>query len=262
MKKIVIILCMMMLTSCAQSPESKNEPPKKSTESLQKEETETKEAEEVVSKSIAPEYKINSQTSAVEPIGGAPAKVALLTIDDAPDKYALEMAKTLKGLDAKAIFFVNGIFLESEEQKQILKEIAGMGFEIGNHTHSHPDLKTLSEEKQREEILSLNDAIEGVIGNRPRFFRAPYGSNTPVSNELARQEGMTSMKWTYGYDFNKEYREPAALTNIMVNTPLLTNGANLLMHDKKWTSEALEGIVSGLRAKGYTFVDPKAIQTP
>ena len=68
------------------------------------------------------------------------------------------------------------------------------------------------------------------------------------------------MNWTYGYDWEKQYRDPDSLADIMVNTPYLTNGANLLMHDREWTSAALPKIVEGLRAKGFGFIDPKTIK--
>nr|WP_316046622.1 hypothetical protein [Planococcus glaciei] len=68
------------------------------------------------------------------------------------------------------------------------------------------------------------------------------------------------MNWTYGYDWEKQYMDAAALTDIMVNTEFLRNGANLLMHDREWTAQALPGIIEGLRAKGYSFVEPDEIE--
>src|SRR5690606_18970829 len=94
------------------------------------------------------------------PIGDANEKVVLLTIDDAPDKHALEMAKTLKKLNAPAIFFVNGHFLNTVEEKAVLQEIHEMGFAVGNHTKTHPDLQQLSEADQQEEILSVSNMVE------------------------------------------------------------------------------------------------------
>ncbi|MCJ7843277.1 polysaccharide deacetylase family protein [Lederbergia sp. NSJ-179] len=208
-----------------------------------------------------PEYVLNDVYSVV-PIDDAEAKVVLLTIDDAPDKYALEMAKTLKKLDAPAIFFVNGHFITTPEKEKILKEIYDMGFEIGNHTYSHNDLTTLSPEKQKEEILSVNDKVEEITGERPKFFRAPFGKNTDVSRQIAKDEKMELMNWSFGYDWNEEYMSKEKIADIMVNTNLLANGANLLMHDREWTNAALEEIVKGLRGKGYETVNPHLIQTP
>ncbi|GIN57504.1 hypothetical protein J8TS2_18230 [Lederbergia ruris] len=209
----------------------------------------------------APEYELSDVYSIV-PIDEANPKVALLTIDDAPDQYALEMAKTLKELDAPAIFFVNGHFMTTPEKEDIVKEIYDMGFEIGNHTYSHEDLTTLSPEEQKEEILSVNDQVEKITGERPKFLRAPFGKNTDISKGIAKDEKMVLMNWTYGYDWNAEYMNKEGIADIMVNAPELGNGANLLMHDREWTNAALEDIVKGLRDKGYETVDPSLIKTP
>jgi len=210
---------------------------------------------------VSPEYKVNQTTFALEPIGEANPKVALLTIDDAPDEHALEMAKTLKKLNAPAIFFVNGHFINSPEKEKVIKEIHDLGFIIGNHTYSHSDLTTLPEEKQREEILSVNEIVEKIIGEKPKFFRAPFGKNTDYSRQIVADEDMLLMNWTYGYDWEKEYMTGEAISDIMVNTPLLQDGANLLMHDREWTNDGLEKIVEGLRDKGYELLDPILIDT-
>jgi peptidoglycan/xylan/chitin deacetylase (PgdA/CDA1 family) len=192
-----------------------------------------------------PQYKMKTDFS-IESISNPQEKVVLLTIDDAPDKNALTMANTLKALNVKAIFFVNGHFIDTPEEGEVLKQIHQMGFPIGNHTYHHKSLKEQSEEQQREEIIGLNDRIEELIGERPKFFRAPFGMNTDYSKKLAAEEKMLLMNWTYGYDWEKDYQSKEALADIMVNTPLLRNGANLLMHDREWTSAALEDIVKWL----------------
>ena len=226
---------------------------------------EEQEPEEVV----PPTYELNSETWSIIPIDDANEQVVLLTIDDAPDGYALDMAKTLQALDANAIFFVNGHFLETTEQKEILKEIYDMGFMIGNHTYSHPVLPDLSEEEQKEEIVKVSDMVEEIIGERPKFFRAPHGANTDYTEELAQEEGMLLMNWSYGYDYFKPYQDKDKLTTAMitgegpeVDVPysLLKPGANLLMHDREWTAAALHDIVIGLREQGYEMVDPKLIK--
>lgn len=221
--------------------------------------SETGEFGETIEEAASPMYEMDADWG-FSPIGDADPKVVLLTIDDAPDKHALDMAKTLHELDAPAIFYVNGHFIETEEQKEVLKEIHDMGFPIGNHTKTHANLQEISEEEQREEIVSVSDAIEEAIGERPKFFRAPFGVNSDYSRALVDEEGMLLMNWSYGYDWEKQYMEPTALADIMVNTEFLKDGANLLMHDREWTAAALPDIVEGLRDKGYDFIDPLTIK--
>ncbi|WLD95004.1 polysaccharide deacetylase family protein [Alkalihalobacillus sp. AL-G] len=187
-------------------------------------------------------------------------KAVLLTIDDAPDTYGLEMAQTLKELNVPAIFFINGHFIDTGEEKEVLRKIHDLGFEIGNHTMTHTNLSNLSVEEQKQEILTLNEEIEAITGEKPIFFRAPFGVNTDFSKNLVNEQNMMFMNWTFGYDWEAEYQNSQALTDIMVNTELLTNGAIILAHDREWTNEALKNIVEGLRGKGYTFIDPDQIE--
>ena len=207
-----------------------------------------------------PAYRLNPVNWSVEPIEDAPAQAVLVTIDDAPAEHSVEMAETLKSLGVPAIFFVNGHFLDTEEEKADLKKIHEMGFAIGNHTYNHTTLKTIGDAEQREEILSLSEMVEEIIGEKPEFSRAPNGTNTDFSKTRVEAEGMLGMNWSYGYDWEQQYNDAAALADIMVNTEFLRNGANLLMHDRAWTAEALPAIVKGLQNKGYGFIDPESIE--
>jgi peptidoglycan/xylan/chitin deacetylase (PgdA/CDA1 family) len=267
MKHILLLMFAALLTGCANSEngDEEMEPDGGETETEESfaEEAEEQSEEKSDAGSSDPEfsYEVHPDTFQIVPKSEGDPEVALITIDDAPDGHAVEMAQTLHEMDAGAIFFVTGMFIQDEAGQEALTEIHEMGFEIGNHTMTHPYLDETGPENTREEIAGVNDLIESVTGERPRFFRAPFGINTDVSAQVAEEEGMTLMNWTYGYDWEAEYQEPAALADIMVNTELLTPGANLLMHDRTWTAEALPDIVTGLREKGYDIVDPADIKS-
>lgn len=205
-------------------------------------------------------YTVDAATSRILPSSDkAESAAVLITIDDAPDENAVEMAHTLKALEAPAIFFVNGMYIETEEGQEKLKEIHELGFEIGNHTYNHFNISELTPGDTALEIVDTSDLIEEVIGERPKYFRAPFGVNTEASIDTAGEENMIVMNWTYGFDWEPEYQDPEALADIMVNTEMLGDGANLLMHDRTWTSGALADIIKGLRDKGYTLIDPDTI---
>lgn len=222
---VVFILLVGVMAACssndneessAEQSGEETEAPEENTESQENEdsdenETNEQEAEEGNEEENAenqePIYYIDEETAAIHPIDDADENVVLLTIDDAHDEYALEMAETLQEKDAKAIFFVNGHFIEDEEGQEALKTIHEMGFPIGNHTYSHPVIPEIPEDEQTEEIISLNDKIEEIIGERPQFFRAPHGANSDHSREVVKEEGMVLMNWTYGFDYFEEYRD-------------------------------------------------------
>src|SRR5690625_1733263 len=275
----LLILLLLVITSCSNNHNEKEqnnnlnieqdnqeeiieeEPDAEENNNEQNEENTTQENENEQEEIVKATYEVNQETWSITPLDDANEKVDLLTIDDAPDGHALEMAETLQALDANAIFFVNGHFLESDEQKETIKEIFNMGFMIGNHTYSHPDLTELSVDEQKEEIVRVNDMVKEITGEYPQFFRAPFGNNTDYSKRLVKKEGMVFMNWTYGYDWEPGYQTKESITDIMINTEYLRDGANLLMHDREWTAAALHDIVVGLRDKGYEIVDPKLIKT-
>lgn len=258
-----ILLSSSLLFACGTDTEGETQENQSASETSQSSETNSNSTSENTSEQAEQEftYQINPQTWGVQPIEGSNAdeEVVLLTIDDAPDTYSLEIAETLYEMDAPAIFFVNGMYIEDEEGQEKLRQIHDMGFEIGNHTHTHANLQTIPQEQQYEEIMETSDLIEDVIGERPRFFRAPHGANTEYSESVVAEDNMTLMNWSFGYDWQPEYQDPNALADIMVNTELLGNGANLLMHDREWTMQAMPDIVTGLRENGYEIVNPANI---
>lgn len=208
-----------------------------------------------------PAYEANENWY-LKPLDDQDEEVVLITIDDAPDDHAVEMAHTLDDLDVPAIFFVNGHFIDDEEGEENLKEIDELGFPIGNHTMTHPDLTTISEEEQEEEILGVSEMVEDILGEKPDYFRAPHGKNTDFSSNLVEDEGMLNLNWSYGYDWEEEYQDADKLQEIMTTSPLLDNGAILLMHDRDWTNEALEDIVKDLQDQGYDMANPEEIKNP
>ncbi|MFV8805340.1 polysaccharide deacetylase family protein [Aerococcus urinaeequi] len=217
-------------------------------------------------------YYIDPETSSVLPANeDANPNVVLATVDDVPRKLpetptsSVEEAQAMADRGIYGIFFVNGMYLQGEdgeEGRQALKEIADMGHVIGNHTLTHYSLDQVpDEETLRHEIIGNQDIIEEVIGYRPQFFRPPHGIETPELEGILEEENMVAMNWSYGFDWDENYSDPATLADVMVNTEFLSPGANLLMHDLTWTNEAMPAILDGIHAKGYEFVDARDIAT-
>lgn len=269
MKKMLILASLAaLLAGCSSAGEDnadaeQNEKADTAAEEEAEEQHEEKKEEEeqktAASKEEKVTYKVNEANWTVQSEESEGDEV-LLTFDDAPDKNAVKIAEILAENKVPAIFFVNGMFLQDEEGRNALKKIKDMGFAIGNHTTTHASLPDLSEEEQLEELKETDELVEEITGEKPAFFRAPFGQNTPFSDEYAKEHGMIKMNWTYGYDFEAEYQDAEALTDVTLNTELLTDGANILMHDREWTKEAIGPIIEGFNEKGYYFIDPQYIE--
>lgn len=283
---VLIITAVFLLSACGTAPKAKSDnqqhavkdkspsvtksDKKKSSDTSAEGQTSDKSSEKTdktqtktsMNQTTKPSYKIDPKSWSVVPLDPSnKKKVVLITIDDAPDQHALEMAKTMKSLNVTGIFFVNGMFLKGDQKAKELKQIYNMGFMIGNHTDTHPNLSKLPASKQIEQIQAVTKRVKDITGTAPAFFRAPFGVNTDVSRNEVKKEGMVLMNWSFGYDWHKQYENKKALTKIMLNTPYLHNGAILLMHDRPWTAAALKDIITGLRKKGYVMVNPHDIET-
>jgi len=185
-------------------------------------------------------------------------KIALLTFDDSPSGVStLAILDILDKYNAKAIWFINGYY--AEKHKDLLKEIHDRGHIIGNHTWWHKNFKLdkLSPEETREEIVSINDLVEEVIGERPKFFRAPNGTYTEEAKKVIREENMQYMNWSVG-SRDWELKKPEEIKEQVLAT--IHNGANILFHDKKITAEVLDSILKELTDQGYTFVLPTEVR--
>ena len=69
------------------------------------------------------------------------------------------------------------------------------------------------------------------------------------------------MTWSNGsldWDSKNFYKPAAIIKNVMDQ---LHPGSNILMHELPWTVETLDSLLTQLENKGYSFVDPRSIQT-
>lgn len=187
-----------------------------------------------------------------------PKKVVLLTFDDGPKEKKMinSMMDTLDKHHAKAIFFVNGYRIKTHPE--LLKLIHDRGGIIGNHTQDHIVLKHESKAKVTQQIEDTQKLIEDTINEAPRFLRAPNGATNDTVHALAKKHDMLYMNWSVGsLDWVNQKDPDAVISNVMDQ---LHSGSIILMHELPWTVEALDELLTKLEAKGYTFVDPNAIE--
>jgi peptidoglycan/xylan/chitin deacetylase (PgdA/CDA1 family) len=98
-------------------------------------------------------------------------KPVALTFDDGPSRWTPLVLDLLREHEARATFFVIG--QRAREHPHLVKQIVAEGHELGSHTLTHPRLTEIPEVEVRQEITGGLDAIEEVLGKRPKLFRAP-----------------------------------------------------------------------------------------
>ena len=73
-----------------------------------------------------------------------------------------------------------GLYLSSRQ----LRDLATFNFEIGNHTYSHANCRSLSAEDFAREIDRNKAVLEAASGTKVRSFSVPYGSSADLTGEL------------------------------------------------------------------------------
>ena len=173
----------------------------------------------------------------------------LLTFDDyASAEQADHLLKTLQEYDVRAMFFFQGDW--ATEHPDLLKRFADAGHIIGNHTLTHPNLRTLSDAE-----------IERQIGGEPHaqpWFRPPYGSYGKRVRRIARSLGYVVCYWTVdSHDWNGRATPESILQRVL---PRLHKGATILLHAHiEATIEVLPELIEEIQKRGYrldSFSDP------
>jgi peptidoglycan/xylan/chitin deacetylase (PgdA/CDA1 family) len=85
------------------------------------------------------------------------------------------------------------------------------GHQIAHHTWSHADLTQLNVTGINQEMTLLSDALQRVIGRRPRHFRLPYGATSGVVETTLANLGYKIIGWSA--DTN-DWRTPDAAPNV------------------------------------------------
>jgi peptidoglycan/xylan/chitin deacetylase (PgdA/CDA1 family) len=183
-------------------------------------------------------------------------RAVALTFDDGPSESTPQILEILARHDVPATFFQIGANVE--RLPSVARTVADAGHTIGNHSQTHPLLSLRSRGFIEEELRRAQAAIEDHTGQRPEWFRAPYGVRwfglAPVQQRL----GLTGVMWTViGYDW--KLRAGAIVKRV---AGAIGNGAIVCLHDARElqvqpdigeTVEAVRRLVPMLLDQGYTF---------
>ncbi|MBI4057348.1 MAG: polysaccharide deacetylase family protein [Elusimicrobia bacterium] len=179
-----------------------------------------------------------------------------LTFDDGPGSDTPKFLEMLRRYDAKATFFMMGS--QVKQHPDVAREVQKEGHLIGNHTFSHPNFYFYKKEDKREklksEIESGREAILGATGSDPVFLRMPNGYVRDWVKEVAQEEKVILVNWTYGSDWTKI--DTAQMLKGYLSH--LHSGAVLLFHDggkdRSRTLSILEKVLKEMEKKNLKAV--------
>ncbi|RAT95590.1 delta-lactam-biosynthetic de-N-acetylase [Brevibacillus sp. Leaf182] len=187
-------------------------------------------------------------------LGDTTKKELYLTFDNGYENgFTPKILDTLLAKKVPAIFFVTGHFVK--EQPELLKRMAKEGHLIGNHSWSHPDMTTVPNQKIRDELTKVSDAVQQVTGQATmRYLRPPRGIFSDRTLAVTKELGYTNVFWSVAYkDWDTKVQRGAkyAYDNVMAQ---LHPGAVILLHSvSKDNAEALGTIIDEARKQGYEF---------
>ena len=179
-------------------------------------------------------------------------KYVALTFDDGPHPSLTPAAlDILNRHGAKGTFFMLG--QNANRYKSIVARAAAEGHELGVHTWSHIKMNSCSRAKVDNEVGRTQRILAEAAGKAPRVIRPPYGAtNKSLVNHMHDRYGMASILWDVD---TLDWRKPGVSKVINTAVNKAQPGSIILVHDiHASTLAALEGIVTGLQARGFQLV--------
>ena len=183
-------------------------------------------------------------------------KIIALTFDDGPStdetNGTSELLDLLEEYDSRATFFCVGNRI-NDETGPLLKRMAELGCEIGNHSYDHTQLTTLDAKGVHDQIDTTNDLIRKYSGRACRLIRPPYGS---ADNDIVPANvSQPFIMW----DVDSKDWEKKNASSVVAAVEQYKNhdwdGAVILMHDiHPWTVEACRTLIPELVNDGYQLV--------
>lgn len=180
-------------------------------------------------------------------------KYIALTLDDGYD-FQPEMLEYLKAHNVRCTTFLVGTWASGHAKE--VKRMRDAGFEIANHTWSHPFLTRLSSSGVRRELTRTQRVLTRVTGNQAPYLRPPFGDTDSGVKSAAAGLGYRVVLWNRSFGDSGRGPTPKKLyNNVMKSRGGVKPGDIILGHwSSKPTYEALKKVVPELQAQGYEFV--------
>jgi peptidoglycan/xylan/chitin deacetylase (PgdA/CDA1 family) len=184
--------------------------------------------------------------------GSRARKIVALTFDDGWDEdNTLRILRTLRGSRVNATFFPLGRAILAAPSAW--RSVAAAGYPIADHTYDHATLAGRCYRTQLSELTRWQSTARRVLGIDPLpAMRPPGGAFDPLTRlAAAGAEERAVVIW------DVDTRDWSGLRASTIASRALAgqSGSIVLMHTEPAnTARALPTIISGYRARGFTFV--------
>ncbi|MET9878070.1 polysaccharide deacetylase family protein [Actinacidiphila glaucinigra] len=156
-----------------------------------------------------------------------PRRPVLITFDDGYEGVHRHALPVLKGLGFRATLFVStgwlrgpyelpGAALDTMLDWDQVRELDAAGVEIGGHSHTHPQLDQLGDERLWFEVLRCKEVLRDELGTAPVSFAYPYGYSSRRVRRAVRFAGFTSALAVGNALADRRRQAPYALARVTV----------------------------------------------
>ncbi len=193
---------------------------------------------------------------------GIADKKLVLSFDDGPSEvYTPQILEILKREKVPATFFMQGENIEAN--LPLVMQIFNEGYEIGNHTFSHPNIANIGTEMTILELNATRRLIECITNRSTILFRPPYNADSEPRDyrdvipliRAKKENYITVSESIDTRDWEKNVSPDSIFERVKAN---INNGNIILMHDaggnRKATIAALPRIIEYYKKLGYKFV--------
>ena len=178
-------------------------------------------------------------------------KLVAFSFDDGPWPVNTQaVMSTFEAHQATATFFMIGINVR--DYPDIARDVAGRGFEIGNHSQTH----VYSPSTIAAEVPVANETIRRATGVTPKLFRSPGLTQGSVIQAALAAYGMCNIFTTTDLG---DWRVPRASSSLLCErfASSLHNGEIVLLHDGGSHSQTVQAVACmlGVAAqRGFTVM--------
>lgn len=180
-----------------------------------------------------------------------------LSFDDGPvgtasSDTSIRIQDALSDHGFHATFFYWGNFINSSNQAEITRAHA-LGFEVANHTMSHPYLTNLTASEVQSEINSCKSILSGLTGQDNFLIRPPYLAVNSTVQENAGAPLITCS--VDSADWNGATAQEIIDKMISgMNDGSLDNSIVLMHETYTTTAEAIEYLAPYMKEQGWQIV--------